>query len=435
MPVGTPRLFSIETASTADVEQELATERLPALAGMIEALDRSTSETDLIPLIMDGLAFWFDAAVRVYRQESDGTFVLQACRPCGDAERVAARLRGHWISARNGPFCFDVPSDAEAAGWDGQADATFVPLSVDDSTEWLLAVSGGSDPQLGVTLGLLSRIVSIKLTQILNDAADRLRRTIGSVLTFGDAPFDATSRLALEVIARETGALSAQIATFRGPHNPPALVIGWASPEDEAPLFVDASTTHTTKETIRIGVALRSGVTAVLALRAQPTGFSAGSTHLAQAAADMLGSWLSGTMVRRSEVRVPAASEYSQDLVGRLAGSVDRSGRLEIGGALAVVLPQVEEFSGVHLDAVIQVVQERVRSSDVVGIVASGAGVFIPGAGGVTASALIGRLLTAGGGRDRLPLKVGVITFPPLSASPEVLVARALSNARQGMAS
>jgi hypothetical protein len=277
--------------------------------------------------------------------------------------------------------------------------------------------------------------VSVRLTQILHDAADRLRRTIGSLLTFGDAPFDATARLALEAIARETGALSAQIATFPEPHGAPALVIGWASPEEEPPPFIDASTTSTTKETIRIGVALTSGVTAVLALRAQPAGFPTGSTHLAQAAAAMLGSWLSGTMVRRCEVRVPATTEYSQELVGRLAGSVDRYGRLETGGALAVVLPHVEQFSGVHLDEVMQLVREHVRPSDVVGIVAGGAGVLIPGAARASASAIVGRLLKAGGGTNRLPIKVGVITFPPLSASPEVLVGRALTDARQGMAS
>jgi hypothetical protein len=418
-----------------DLEPARASTRLAAIIDMIDALGRSNREADLMALVAEAVAFRFDAAVRVYRQDLSGAFVLHACRPAADAQHVTAHLSGDWISAQSGPFCFDVPGDAGAVGWDGPGDATFVPLSVHDATEWLLTVSGCSDPELRVTLGLLSRIVSIRLTHILTDGADRLRRTIGSLLTFGDAPFDATARLALEVIARESGAFSAQIATFQGPHSTPALVIGWGSPDDEAPLFVDPSTASTTREAIRIGMAVRPGVTAVLALRAQPAGFSTGSTSLAQAAADMLGSWLSGAMIRQCEVRVPAASEYSQELVGRLAGLVDRSGRLEMGGALAVVLPHVHEPRGDHLDAVIQMVQERVRPSDVVGIVATGAGVLIPGAGGAAASALVGRLLKVADGTDRLPIKVGVVTFPPQSASPEVLVGRALISASQGMTS
>jgi hypothetical protein len=402
------------------------------IVDLIEAVGQSDRDSDLMALATNAIASSHGGDIRAYKHDLSGGFVLHSCQPAGNAAVAAQRLSGHWASGRHEPFGLNA-TNGEVVGWDGHAGTIFVPLCVDDSTEWLLTISGCADSRLGATVALLTRILSNRLTQLMNEAGDRLRKALRSLLTLGDAPFDAVARLALEQIAREAGALSAQVATYRQPQNPPALVIGWASPEDEAPPFVDAGTASTSSETITIGVALRSGMTAVLTLQAPPAGFSTGSARLAQVAADMLGVWLSGTMVRRSDVRTPAANEYSQELVGRLAGLVDRFGRLEAGGALAVVLPDVEEVTGMHLDEAIQAVQERVRSSDVVGIVGGGAGVLIPGAWRTAASVLADRLLKPRNGPDRVPLRVGVTTFPPRSASPEVLVGRALSKARWGL--
>jgi hypothetical protein len=422
-------------ASAQDVEQGRTTERLAGFIDLIDALDRCDRDTGMVALVMDALALWYGADVRAYRQDFSGAFVLHTCLPAVDIGRAAGRLTGEWITSQHDVFRLDTPHRAEAIGWDGPAETTFVTVSVEDSVEWLLTVSGPGDSSFGVTLGLLSRIASVKLTHLRRDTVDRLRERLRSVLTFGDAPFDATARLALEAIARETGALSAQIATYDDPLHPPTLVIGWASAEDDPPPFVEAWTTQTTNQAITAGVAAGAGRTAVLALCAQQTGFSTRSARLGQSAAEMLGVWLSGAMVRPCDVRVAAASEYSTEFVGRLAAHVDRFGRLETGGALAVVLPDVKEFSGAHLDELIQMIQEQVRSSDLVGIVGSGAGVLIPEADRAAASALVDRLLKAAGGPRQLPIKVGVTTFPPLSESPDTLVRRALKNAHRGLAS
>lgn len=415
-------------------DQGQAAERLAALIDVIDALSQSAGETEVLALVMDAVALWYDVEVRVYRLELPDAFVLHACLPAVDAGRVAPRLDGESIVAGYRPFCGDDTTPC-VSGWDGDPAARFVPLSVDDSIEWLLTVSASADSTFDATLELLRRVVSVRLTQLSREAADRLRARLRRLLTFGDAPFDATTRLALELIARETGGFSARLASYRGPHSPVTLVIAWAMPEDEAPAFMEAYTMSTTSHAITIGMAAGAGMTAVLDLRAPQSTFSPASARLAHCAAEMLGVWLSGALVAPCEIRVPEASEYSMELIGRLAGRVDRFGRLETGGALAVVLPDVEERTGVQLDEVMQVVQQQVRSSDLVGVVCSGAGVLIPGAGPAAASAVVNRLLRAAGGPRHLPIKVGVTTFPPLSASPGSLVARALANARRRVAS
>ncbi len=416
-----------------DSDQEQTADRLAGLIDVIDALSHSPSEPEVMALVMDAIALWYDVDVRVYRQELPNAFVLHACLPAVDADRVARRLEAESIVPGHRPFRVDETTPA-ASGWDGDA-AVFVPLSVEDSIDWLLTVSASADPTFGATVELLSHVVSVRLTQLSRDAADQLRARLRRLLTFGDAPFDVTARLALELITRDIGALSARLASYSGPHSPATLVVGWAMPEDEAPGFVEAHTISTTSHAITIGMAAGAGTTAVLDLRAPHTVLSAASARLAHCASEMLGVWLSGALVAPREIRVPDASEHAIELIGRLAGHVDRSGRLEPGGALAVVLPDVEELTGVQLDEVMQVVQEQVRSSDLVGVVGSGAGVLIPGAGPAAASAVVNRLLRAAGGARRLPIKVGVTTFPPLSASPGSLVARALANARRELAS
>jgi hypothetical protein len=419
-------------ASAAEVDQVRATERLASIVDVIDALSRCDREGEVMALIMDAIAVWYDADVRVYRQDSSGAFALHACLPAVDPQNVANGLAGDPVISRQDVFRLASMSDAAALGWDGPAETSFVPVTIDDNVEWLLTVSGPADPSFAVTLGLLSRIVSVRLTHLQRETADRLRGRLRALLTFGDAPFDATTRVALEAIAHETGAISAQIATYYAPEGPPALVIGWATAEDDVPPFMEPSTANVTSRAITLGVAAGSNITAVLALRGEETTFSTSTARLAQSAAEMLGVWLSGAMVRPRDMRVSTESEYATEFVGRLAGHVDRFGRLKTGGALAVVLPDVSDATGARLDEVIQVVQEQVRSSDVVGVVGSGAGVLIPEANRAAASALVDRLMKATHQPGRVPVKIGITMFPPSSDSPDTLVRRALNIARRG---
>ena len=419
-------------ASAHDMDQVRGTERLAGIVELIDAVSRCDRDTEVMALVLDGIALWYDADVRVYRQDFCGAFVLEAYLPAVDPTTIAGRLDAVPIMSRHDVFRLESILDVQAIGWDGSPETTFVPFVIDDTTEWLVTVSGSLDPSLALTLGLLSRIVSVRLTHLLRDATDRLRGRLRSLLTFGDAPFDATVRLALEVIARETGALRSEVAVYHDPAQPPALAIGWAAGEDDTAPFVEAGTTTATNHAISVGIAAGSGATAVLALRADGSRFPAASVRLAQSAAEVLGLSLSGAMVRPHDVRVVTESEYSTEFVGRLGGYVDQYGRLRTGGVVAVVLPDVTEFSGVQLDEVIQVVQEHVQSSDVVGVVGTGAGVLIPEASRAAASALVERLSTAACRPGCPPVKVGVIAFTPLSESPDTLVRRALANAQRG---
>jgi len=422
-------------ASAQDAVRARTAERLASIIDVIDALSRSQCEREILSLAMDALALWYDADVRVYRCDTSGEFLLESCLAGVERRHGDLRLSGACMGTRQEVFRLESTDDAEAAGWTGAADTLFVPIVIDDSTEWLLTVSGAGESAFAVTLGLLSRVVSVRLSYLQRESDDRLRGRLRAVLTLGDAPFDATLRLALEAIARETGALSAQLATYGDPHCPPLLVVGWAYGEDELPPFTDACTTRATSHAITAGAAAGSGLTAVLAVRAEGPGFSTRAVKLAQVAADLLGIWLSGALLRPRDIRVAADSDYATEFVGRLADHVDRFGRLKTGGTVAVVLPPAAGPSGVQLDEVMQVVQDHVRSSDVVGVVGTGAGVFIPEANREAAASLVTRLVRGAQQSGAMTVRVGITTFPPVSESPETAVQRARVNAREESAS
>jgi hypothetical protein len=253
-------------------------------------------------------------------------------------------------------------------------------------------------------------------------------------LTFGDAPFSATAQIALEAIAVETGATGAQLTIYYEPDAAPVLSVQWGTGHREA-AFVEAGTTAIASDNIALGAAAGSGVTVVLSLRRESGGFAPAAVRLARAGTTMLAIWISGALIRPTEVRIPSEPEYASEFVTRLRGQVDGLGRLKVGGAVAVMLPDVTDPTGSQLDDVVQIVQDQVRASDVVAIVeAIGAGVLLPEASRDVATAIVGRLLEAARKVGMSAARVGIATFTPASESPETLLRRALMNARRGSA-
>jgi hypothetical protein len=217
---------------------------------VIESLRRLDSDSTIVALTMEAIALWYDADVRVYRQDVSGAFVLHTCLPGVSRESAAQELVGHQIWGRDDVFGFDSLRELEDLGWEGQAlDTLFVPLSIDESTEWLVTVSGAVDPSARVTLGFVGRTVGALLTELERNAAERLRRQVGSILTFGDAPFPATAKIALEAIAAEAGAASAQLVIYYEPGAGPVLSVQWGAGTADA-AFVEAGTTTIARNSI-----------------------------------------------------------------------------------------------------------------------------------------------------------------------------------------
>jgi hypothetical protein len=431
---------AIEANLSATLKPAHETRGLERVAGSVDVIDALTqlhSDREIIALLMDAVAIWYDADVYVYRQDLSGAFTLYACLPGVDAERVAAQLPGHQIWGRGEVFSPESPGEADELGWPASMGHTlFVPIAVDQSTEWLLAISEtGDDPVIKETLGVLGRVAGTLLTDLQRQTVERLGRKLAAVLLFGDAPFHATARMVFETLAAETGASSVQFATFDEGQAGPVLSLQWGGAETDVAPFVDAETTSLAAGAIAVGIGAGSGVTAVLSLKRHTGAFAPVAQRLARAAASTIGIWLSGSLIASRDLRVPDAGEYASDLVQRMRTQVDRFGHIRVGGAVAVVLPRAQMPTGQGIDEAVALIEGQVRPSDIIGVVgASGAGVLLADATRDVASAVVGRLLRAAREKGLMAVRVGVAMFAASAESPESVLERALMNARRGSA-
>ena len=423
-----------EIVSAADqAEADQSAERLARVIDVIDTLHHAGSERDVIAVLMEALAFWFDADVRVYRQDLSGAFALHACLPGVERATVARQLEGEHIWGRNDVFKIDSARELEALGWIGTDPETiFAPISVEHTNEWLLTMSGAHDSTAEATLSVLSQVAGARLTNLYRDIVERQRREFSSIVAFGDAPFDATARMLLEAAARDIGAIAA-IVTIYEREDVPRLSVGWGSAADEIAPFVEADASAATPDVISVGMRAGAGVSLVLSMRSASHEFNGAAARLTRSAAVLFATWIAGALLRRGDVRVPTLSEYAGEFVTRLRDHLDRLGRLRVGGAVAVVMPNVSQPTGLLVDAVMQVVHDQVRASDVVGMLETGgAGVLLPEATREVAAAVVDRLLQAARTRGLAAARVGMVTFAPSSESPEALLERALVNARRG---
>lgn len=421
------------TALTA--AQERATERLTTMIDMLDALSRADDARQVLEMAVEGLALWYDADVRGYRQDLSGAFVLDVWLPGLDITRTARRLEGHAIIDHDALFRLESVRDLEDLGWDATlGDTRFLPIVVGDATEWLLTVSGAQDPSIEPTLGFLRQVLGMLLTRFERDTADRISRNVIGMLSFGGAPADARVRLGLDAVASGIQASGAHLSIFYEGVPTPAMFVAWGERALSTPAPIAAESTIATPHALTLGAAAGMGVTAVLQFEKRVGAFSTADVRIARAASATLISWLSAILTFQTEPRRATASSLSSDLATQLRNDLDGAGRIRIPGALAVVLAPAAP-SGPELDDIVQILQDGVRSSDVIGIVAGhGAGSLLSGVDPDTASAISERVRRLAGSRGMSHLQVGITTFGPSSDTPEALLERAQSNARRGSA-
>lgn len=423
-------------ATAQQLERAHAAERMTGIIDVIEALTRTPDPHQILTLTMEALALWYDADVRVYRRDVADIYVLEHRLPGIDSREVVNRLHGTSVVAQGDVFRLSSISEMEEMGWDPHmADTLFMPIAIGDTTEWMFTVSGALDPALEPLLAFVSRTLGLLLTGIEREADERLQRRLRSALMFGSAPADAALLVALEALAEATGASSAHVAVHGAAARAPVHDLSWGSGE-QAELFpvapVEAGAFTATADTIRGAVAAGEELTVVVEMRSATASFSPRPARLVASGAATLANWIAGTYFKREELSRRQAAENSSELVGRVHGFLDELGRLNVGGAVAVVV-SVDATTGPPLETVMRVIHEQVRSSDIVGVIGQqGAGVLLADATDDEASAVVERLERAAREQGLASARVGMATFSALSESPESLVARALNSANRG---
>ncbi len=423
-----PAVEATIASAQDEAERNSTARRLEAMVGAVGGLERFEHEDDVVRQMMEAAGLWYGHDVRVYRQEATGAFVLDDYLPGLDLHRAPTRLAGSLVSGHDSVFRLG-SSEVEALGWDrAPGDTLFVPIGAGESTDWLIAVSGAAGESAGPTLSFLHHIAGIVLENIESRRRVRLERVLTELLRLGDAPVESAGRLGLQALAHEIDAHAIDLQVAGEPHIDSPLLVAW---RDAASVDVPAPGGNEASPTIEISERVGDVIVA-LSMSRRGRAFTAAALRLARMALDLYGLWLSGVLVSQTPMRATADSDRAVDLAGRLRGHVDASGCLTVGGAVAVMLPEPPHSTGPELDEVMRLLQDHVRSSDVIGAVDHGAGVLLPNATERAAASLVTRLRDAVRDRGLATMHIGMTTFGPFSAAPEALLTRASAHALGG---
>lgn len=421
---------SIETADDTRVGRTAM-----GMFDLIGALATLDDDERMLTLAMEAISVWYDADVRIYRQDTSGAFVLHTVLPGAAATSMVPAIPGHAIWGRDRVFTMAPSGEiVEDGGMSAPGLTRYVPIGIGDATEWLIAVSGSTvDATAEAPLGTLGRIMGALLTELHRDAVERLERRLATIFAFGDAPFDATAQVVLDAIAAETDATGAEAALYYTPEPKPILTIHTGGPA-ESPI-IDAGSAIVEPDAITVGVAASAGVTMVLGLRRDHGAFGRNASRLARSAAALLGIWMAGILVKPRELRIHQERDTSLSFADRIAAYTDRLGRINVPGAVVVFVPDDAGMSGPMLDETLAILHERLRPTDAMGIIETrGAAVLLPDVTPAIAGNVVSRLLQSARRRGLRSPRAGLATFAAAAETIGSVINRAFMNARRGPA-
>jgi hypothetical protein len=393
------------------------------LVDIVDAFHKVENERQLIELTVEAIALWHDADVRAYREDLSGSFVLEVWLPGVDISKAPRELAGNLVWERDEVFRLDSVRDLENIAWDVRsAETLFVPITVGDTTPWLITVSAANASGLDDTLQFFRRFNGLLLSSLEREAEDSLQRRVVDRLRMADASFDATLQLGLEASAVGIEASAAKLEVFYDGNRSAALSSAWGSYAESADEQPDVNSPHQ----IRLRSAIGGNAMAVFTFQKAPGVFSARDVRLVRSAVTVFANWLSGTLRNLTEEPLGVRSGQPTDFLGRLRRDVERTRRANKGGALAVIRLRAADPHGVELDEVAHLLESHVRDSDTVGVVSNAAAALLPTLP-TTMTGVIGDRLLRAAAEHRIDVRVSVLPVVVSSETPDALVRRALS--------
>ena len=421
-------------AADALTDERQNSRRLLATLRFLKHLVETDVEADLGHAIVQAAAVWFDVDARIFARDLAGNFVLHTALPGAQVEDSARRLNATWLEGAS--EAVRLGSISEWGQSAGGSEVVLVPLSVNASPDWVLALIGSFPADAESLFAVLGRIVGVQLETIRTRRRDRTREHFESLVEQGGSVPELLAVRIVRELTNTTSAASASLILNRDGRERRIVAIGTSAEAPAAPTDALGPWRFTPTEFV-CTLPLADGIFATLDLRAPAAEpFRPDAELVVRVAARVLQCWLAGAEpsladLTRETVR-PAVSEF----VRRIEEELERAKRFDL--RLSLVLIDIPGTVTGHQDATSimkDAVRQELRGSDVLGTMnGDRVAALLTHTDGVGSHKVVGRLrrrLGEAAGRLNVPgVKVGYAAFSPECRTAEALLAQAAQDAQ-----
>ncbi len=341
-------------------EERLHARRTSAALKFLGQLVRIESEGDLARAVVHAAAVWFDIDARLYRRDLSGAFVLHTTLP-GVVEPHGARIDGAILGGGSRPVSVAVGVDAADLRW-ANPEALLVPILVNGSVEWLLALGGVLPPEAQLVFEIVGQTIGSHLSRMDVSNRSAIRRRFRGVLNRPDGPRELVALDALRQLIEETGAAAGLITLFDQSASRRLAAVGTLRPIDAPPAEPVFD-----PEQFALSIPLARGRSAVLQLAASERPLDAAAAIGVVEAVPLLQVFLAGALHPESPLMVDL--EVPSGFVARIGEELERAKRFDLGLSMLLVDLEPHSVDARVVGEVLAGVRSELRGSDILGLV------------------------------------------------------------------
>lgn len=414
-------------------------QRLSAALRHLVQVAGAGQERDLIDVVLQAAAIWYDLDVRGYRRNLHGRFVLEAWLPGADLSSAPRDFSGFATVSGCDVVRISSFAEQEQLGWHGlPGDLLMLPIPFDAQAQprWVLVTSDKFDSPVDPCLLMLCQILGSLLQQSAAKAVEEVQQRLLHGLVQSDDPLEQVTTAALADLVSLVGGKQARLVVQKEGDTRTRTIASvggdWiASPVPNS----ETGQSVVSPQRIAVWLDLGPGVVGVCDICPHAnTEFTDTQGTLVEAGLMVLGVWLSGRLKGVTGERRAGVPRSTADFESRIADEVQLGAHFNAAAGLLVM--DVPPSSGpVNTPSpVLQDLSRQIRSSDLAGRLDGGhLGVLFlrVGAEGLKAAGrrLRSRLDAVARGAGLPSVRLGLAAFAPGDESVASVAARARARA------
>ncbi len=398
-------------------------------------------ERDLIDVVLQAAAIWYDLDVRGYRRHLHGRFVLEAWLPGADLSSAPRDFSGFATVSGCDIVRISSFAEQEQLGWHGlPGDLLMLPIPFDTQAQprWVLVTSDNFNSPVDPCLLMLCQILGVLLQQSAAKKVEEVQQRLLHRLVQSDEPLEQVTEAAIKDLVNVVDGAQARLVVQTAGDAHPRIIASVGGDWTATPPTLETGQSVVSAKRITVWLALGPGVVAVFDMCPDTdTEFTDTQGTLVEAGLMVLGVWLSGRLNGATSEHRPSVPRSTADFESRIADEVRLAARLTVPAGLLVMDVPPSSASVVPRSIpspVLQDVSRQIRSWDLAGRLDGGhlAVLFLQvDAEGVKAAGnrIRRRLDAVARGAGLPPVRLGLAAFAPGDESVASVVARARANA------